>query len=348
MMSTSAAVLLALSSVVAQAAGPNAAIVVSDPEGAAGRVAAPAALEVDLKNLLADAEPPARLELVEVTGASGLSSRPTAVDFEPEGAGSTRGTLWWLMPPGPKGERQFRLRVGAEAGQPSLSADYEATRQRVDLAEGGARILRYNHGTVPPPPETADRFERGGEPPLHYARGGYVHPLYGPHGEEITDDYSLNHPHRRGMFWAWPGVGRRRKRSDGVFPGGGVTGRDGSLGARGQPGLSELSQSGRARWDSRAIPALALRSALFPRQRRRSKARRRLDRLRPPARRPHSSLRTRLPRGGAPCRIPLTPHPAEISSRRRRPPAWPHPLSCLPTCSPGRGAPVPTTGSRWG
>lgn len=37
-------------------------------------------------------------------------------------------------------------------------------------------------------------------------RGCYIHPLYGLHGEELTDDFPKDHYHHHGVFWAWPHV----------------------------------------------------------------------------------------------------------------------------------------------
>ena len=53
-----------------------------------------------------------------------------------------------------------------------------------------------------------------GEPALFYQlepkslagehrRSNYVHPLYGLDGEELTEDFPADHPHHRGIFWAW-------------------------------------------------------------------------------------------------------------------------------------------------
>jgi len=62
------------------------------------------------------------------------------------------------------------------------------------FGQGDSPVLRYNHGTVPPPP--------GIDP--KYARGDYIHPLYGLAGEVLTDDYPKDHPHHRGVSWSWP------------------------------------------------------------------------------------------------------------------------------------------------
>lgn len=65
----------------------------------------------------------------------------------------------------------------------------------VGLWEGSRPVLVYNHGVRHGPDVPADR-----------ARACYVHPLYGPDGEVLTDDFPRDHYHHRGLFWAWPHV----------------------------------------------------------------------------------------------------------------------------------------------
>lgn len=36
-----------------------------------------------------------------------------------------------------------------------------------------------------------------------YSRCHYIHPLYGPDGSRITEDFPADHLHHRGIFWAW-------------------------------------------------------------------------------------------------------------------------------------------------
>ncbi len=39
-----------------------------------------------------------------------------------------------------------------------------------------------------------------------YERCNYIHPLYGIDGEILTEDFPADHPHHRGVFWAWPQI----------------------------------------------------------------------------------------------------------------------------------------------
>ncbi len=36
-----------------------------------------------------------------------------------------------------------------------------------------------------------------------FLRANYIHPLYGLDGEVLTEDFPADHPHHRGIFWAW-------------------------------------------------------------------------------------------------------------------------------------------------
>ena len=180
-------------------------VVVTDARGVSARVTAPVSVELDVGSLPGGAAAMDRLQLVEVTeGAE--SPAPVPAQFIPDAEMGDKGTLWWLMPPGEKGERRFRLVVGDKPAAAQVVAKYDEAREAVDVTDGLLPVLRYNYGTVPPPPEIVDRYEKQKDPPECYARGHYVHPVFGPDGEELSDDYSLDHPHHRGISWAWPYV----------------------------------------------------------------------------------------------------------------------------------------------
>jgi hypothetical protein len=73
--------------------------------------------------------------------------------------------------------------------------------QYVEITDDGKTVLRYNFRTVPVPKGVGGQYA--------VARGDYIHPLYGPAGEVLTEDYSPDHPHHRGLYWAWPEVAYR-------------------------------------------------------------------------------------------------------------------------------------------
>ena len=62
----------------------------------------------------------------------------------------------------------------------------------LELSEGGKPVFVYNYGLVLAP----------GFPEI-MRRSSYLHPVYAPDGTVLTDDFNRDHPHHRGIFWAW-------------------------------------------------------------------------------------------------------------------------------------------------
>jgi hypothetical protein len=186
---------------------------VSDLDGSAARVAAPVSAKIDLADLLGERVSTGGtwcLSEIADEKPEGETAPLIEAQFEPESPRSKRGTLWWIMPPGGEGERQFALtRVKAKI-RPRWQVEPDSRRQCVDVIELAAweprpgkpklSALRYNQGNVPVPEGTHPHFAPGES----YERGDYIHPLFGPHGEELTDDYPKDHPHHRGVWWSWP------------------------------------------------------------------------------------------------------------------------------------------------
>jgi hypothetical protein len=176
------------------AAASDVTVVVNDPDGAAGRVAAPVSVAIDLEERFGGRVDPRRLQLAEQDGGGGADATPLPVQFEPRAPGSLRGDLWWLAPPGGKGRRRFRLTLAAKPAAVAITAQLGGAGKRVDVIEGGSPVARYSHGTVPVPAGVS----------REYVRGDYINLLYGPDGELLTDDYPKDHPHHRGVSWSWP------------------------------------------------------------------------------------------------------------------------------------------------
>jgi len=85
-----------------------------------------------------------------------------------------------------------------------------------DRAAAGKAVKKQTHPNSIRIAETEEGFlvSEGGKPVLFYqrasksrdgkyARANYVHPLYGLDGEVLTEDFPDDHPHHRGIFWAW-------------------------------------------------------------------------------------------------------------------------------------------------
>ncbi len=87
----------------------------------------------------------------------------------------------------------------------------------IEIREGSRPVLSYRYETVPVPAflksgltdQQAESLRRYGHP-----RSNYIHPLYGLDGVPLTDDWSKDHPHHRGIYWAWPEVGYKGELGD--------------------------------------------------------------------------------------------------------------------------------------
>jgi hypothetical protein len=70
-----------------------------------------------------------------------------------------------------------------------------ASDRSIRLLDGDRPVLVYNHGEI-----ASDKA------PKARPRGAYVHPIYGLHGEVLTDDFPADHVNHRGLYWSWPHV----------------------------------------------------------------------------------------------------------------------------------------------
>ena len=62
------------------------------------------------------------------------------------------------------------------------------------ITEDGKPVLVYRYTWVEPPEGVSAKFRRM----------SYIHPLYGPDGDVLTQDYPDDHRHHLGVFWTWP------------------------------------------------------------------------------------------------------------------------------------------------
>ncbi len=96
---------------------------------------------------------------------------------------------------------------------PRMNASFVPSSGRVDLREGDSPILSYHYQKVKPTSELLAKVHKNSRK-YAQARSNYIHPLYGLDGEVLTADWSTDHPHHRGIYWAWPEVDYRGERGD--------------------------------------------------------------------------------------------------------------------------------------
>lgn len=78
---------------------------------------------------------------------------------------------------------------GYQAGTAQNPINISETDQGFSIAEGEEQIMFYQR----------KHKSLDGK----YTRANYIHPLYGLDGEILTEDFPADHPHHRGVFWAW-------------------------------------------------------------------------------------------------------------------------------------------------
>ncbi len=66
----------------------------------------------------------------------------------------------------------------------------EENSQGLELFENGKPVLFYQ--------KALKSLDSG-----KYPRNNYIHPLYSLQGDILTEDFPEDHPHHRGIFWAW-------------------------------------------------------------------------------------------------------------------------------------------------
>ncbi len=96
--------------------------------------------------------------------------------------------------------RRFTLRPASEAS-PQAGGVFrleDSSDTSLGMWDGDSPVLVYNHGTI-----TAEHVP---EKDRRRSRACYVHPVYGLHGEVLTEDFPPDHFHHHGVFWTWPHV----------------------------------------------------------------------------------------------------------------------------------------------
>ena len=124
-------------------------------------------------------------------------------------AGRSSGRLIAAIAPrkGAAGKRRFRVETAAAAdGKPRGFRFQDVSGETLGMWENNEPVLAYNHGVITSAKVPADDHRR--------SRACYVHPLWGLHGETLTDDFPKDHYHHHGVFWTWPHVRIQDKEYD--------------------------------------------------------------------------------------------------------------------------------------
>ena len=109
-------------------------------------------------------------------------------------AGEKPHLVWLLQNPLAAGTiRRYRLSPSTKPPASKDGVAVEIDDKHLKVTSGGKPVLAYNTAVVPSP----NRQES------YYDRSGYIHPLYNPRGQVITDDFAPDHPHQHGIMFPW-------------------------------------------------------------------------------------------------------------------------------------------------
>ncbi|MEJ7777943.1 MAG: PmoA family protein [Daejeonella sp.] len=134
--------------------------------------------------------PDSMISLFEVSNGKKIS-----VDYQVENRGN-RNIYWMMNQSGVNTQKRiFELVQGAPA-KPQTNMNAVANNGAITISSGGKNFLQYNYKTMYPPKgvDTA------------YKRSGFIHPLWSPHGQELTRINAPDHYHHFGLWNPWTHV----------------------------------------------------------------------------------------------------------------------------------------------
>jgi len=144
---------------------------------------APTSLNLDAITFLPDST----LSLVEIVNNQ---TRPVAFQIKNNGS----RTLYWQIPAGDQKKHQYRLINTSAPSSPAIQLTN--TDGQLTFHNAGNNLLNYYFKTVYPPAGVDTNFKRS----------GFIHPLWTPHGQELTRIQAPDHYHHYGIWNPWTHV----------------------------------------------------------------------------------------------------------------------------------------------
>ena len=111
---------------------------------------------------------------------------------------ATKNTLWFSAIE--KGE--YHLYPSGKPLQPDkFTTELSSTKLKVSYEK--KPIFDYHHAhELVGEHKISEKFLKQA-PADKYVRSGFIHPLYSPKGDILTDNFPLDHPHHKGIWFAW-------------------------------------------------------------------------------------------------------------------------------------------------
>lgn len=145
----------------------------------------PVHVDLDAITTIADSS----LALFEING-----NKKTAVPFQIDQ--KTSRVLYWMVDPSTgKNKKTYELTAGSK---PYTGKTMQLLKENGQLVISNKTqpLLRYNYATVYPPAGVDSVFKRS----------GFIHPLWAPHGQELTRISPPDHYHHFGLWNPWTKV----------------------------------------------------------------------------------------------------------------------------------------------
>jgi hypothetical protein len=196
---------------------------VKDRKGSLGLTSGPAEKTFRLNREKVSLASEGRLGMMELS-STGDSGKIIPVQWDiSESDRKSNGVI--LIPYGLPGNRRLILSESKTKFETLMQASEDPISGQIIITDDSKPVLRYNYKTVFEKDAIdtlpANKYSRQPNDtfmanPSIYAvpRSNYIHPLYGPEGELLTRDWSKDHPHHRGIYWAWPEVEFGTRRGD--------------------------------------------------------------------------------------------------------------------------------------
>jgi len=159
-------------------------------------------LEVDLPQASGGIDIPVSINLKKWPFPSGTSlilfdiTGSVKTEIPMQVTSGDQHTVHWLIKPSDKElkKRKYELTTGTPTDLKTIVADHN--EQALTIRAGNKNFLQYHHAIVYPPAgiDTA------------YRRSGFIHPLWSPHGQELTRIQPPDHYHHYGIWNPWTHV----------------------------------------------------------------------------------------------------------------------------------------------
>ena len=119
------------------------------------------------------------------------TNRPVAVQIERE---PRRQAVWMIDDRLAAGTtRRYRLTPGTARSKAALVVSVADDGKRLLVEVGGRPVLQYNHAVVRCPDQEQPYFDRS----------GFIHPVFSPSGQVVTDGMPPDHYHQHGIMFPW-------------------------------------------------------------------------------------------------------------------------------------------------